>query len=74
MLEVILPSVLSSLLVGMAGAWLASQKALATFEHRLTEAEKTIARIDEESRKGDALLVELKTKIDLILERLLPPA
>lgn len=72
MLLDILPSVLASLVVGMSAAWLASQKALATYGHRLSEAEKAIERIDTISRGDQALLVELKTKIDLILERLLP--
>jgi hypothetical protein len=72
-LEVIIPSVVSSLLVGMAGAWLASQRALATFEARLSQAERAISRIDATDRANAALLVELKTKMDLILERIIPP-
>lgn len=73
MLEVIIPSIISSLVVGFGAAWLASQKALAVFEQRLTAVETAIARFEEHDRKASEKLIRLETKMDLLLERLIPP-
>ncbi len=66
-LAAIAPSVISSLIVGMGAAWLAAQKAMATYQVRLTTVEEAVRRIEASDRDATERLVRLETKIDLLL-------
>lgn len=71
-LVVVLPSVLSSLVVGMGSSYLTAQKVLAEHRIRLSELENKVDRIEETDRTSSERLVRLETKMDIILDRMAP--